>query len=917
MLLLRTLVRICFTSTSLAEYSSRRNFTLKKNKTWTDDGLLSVTGGYAVLHNNTGKVLGRIPVSQPLLSGSTLSVAGKDVEVDRCITKSEYVALITPHRTSEEEIRRRGNVQTQRQQDFVPPRANQSVQGQMKDAISRWKKKDGHNTSNSEERHIPRPATFQQALAEKTALSRAPREIPIPRHDPDAPGALVFATPKHPAQGRQTVDVVLDPLIGQRLREHQREGVKFLYECVMGLRNFDGRGCILADEMGLGKTLTTIALLWTLLTQNPVYKAPPVVQKALIVCPVSLIRNWKREFRKWLGERVGVLEFDDNNTRLSAFDGKVYRVMIIGYERLRMVADDLVKGLPIDIVICDEGHRLKTMKNKSAQAIESLNTPRRIILSGTPIQNDLGEFFAMVNFVNDGCLGSQRAFLKDFEAPIMKSRQPNASEDDIERGEEASEELARITSPFILRRTADILLDFLPAKTEYVLFCRPTSEQAKVYRHVLKSPMFHRALRSHDAAFQMITILKKICNSPALMNPMVGKDDSSTSGSLTTLNEMLPPGLAKYYHNSCSSKIRILDELLQQIRHTTDEKIVLVSNYTSTLDIIENLLANSNLKYVRLDGTVPAKKRQGMVDEFNRAKSSHLFAFLLSAKAGGVGINLIGASRLVLFDVDWNPATEDQAVARIHRQGQTRPCKIYRFLLKGAIEERIWQRQVVKRALADSIMEGGSLTVSGLGDAPMRGKSAKATFSQEELRDLFTLDDSTRLRTHDLVGCQCQCNGAGPDPASDESGTDLNNTPFDDDIPDHSQGEPAEELPDVSNLVRASPLAADKNESQERNQTAGSHAKQTGSEVKQQTAQLEELMRYVHLDTSSIPQLADGSVDLAQMEAVLDDPCLLHVLRQGEDTVAGGVSFLFKRGRAQVDDAFSPALQRGDQLTFD
>lgn len=225
--------------------------------------------------------------------------------------------------------------------------------------------------------------------------------------------------------------------------------------------------------------------------------------------------------------------------------------------------------------------------------------------------------------------------------------------------------------------------------------------------------MFDTALRSSETAFQLITILKKLCNSPALMDPKYGNDDATPSASLTTLNEMLPAGLSKLYHNSFSCKIRLLDTLLQEIHRNTDEKVVVVSNYTSTLNLIEQLLSSSGLTYLRLDGSVAAKKRQGLVDQFNRNKSSQSFAFLLSAKAGGVGLNLIGASRLVLFDVDWNPATDDQAIARIHRQGQQKHCKIYRFLIKGGLEEKIWQRQAVKRALADSIMQAGTAISSG------------------------------------------------------------------------------------------------------------------------------------------------------------------------------------------------------------
>lgn len=739
------------------------------------------------------------------------------------------------------------------------------------------------NAKAQDKNHGPiqsnRVSAFRQPLKDTVSLPKGTAETPTPRHDPNAAGALVFKRPKRVPPGRQVVDVVLDPLLARLLRPHQREGVKFLYECVMGLRDFDGQGCILADDMGLGKTLTTIALLWTLLRQSPVYRDGPVIKTALIVCPVSLIRNWKREFKKWLGlDRLGVLEFEDQNTRVSDFDGKVYQVMIIGYERLRMVADDLAKGHPIDIVICDEGHRLKTMKNKNAQAIESLNTRRRIILSGTPIQNDLGEFYAMVNFVNDGCLGSQKGFIKDFEKPIMRSRQPDASEDEIERGHEVSEELARTTSPFILRRTADILSAFLPPKTEYVLFCKPTLGQAKIYRNILKSPMFHSALRSNESAFQLITILKKLCNSPALMDPKFGNDDSTPSSSLTALNEMLPEGLSRLYHNSLSSKIRLLDELLQQVRHKTDEKVVVISNYTSTLNLIEQLLVNSNLPYLRLDGSIAAKKRQGLVDQFNKSKATQSFAFLLSAKAGGVGLNLIGASRLVLFDVDWNPATDDQAVARIHRQGQKRHCRIYRFLVKGGIEERIWQRQVVKRALAESIMQGKSMASSGLPEPG--GKGQTATFSQEELKDLFRLDESDGLRTHDLI--DCRCDGAGPTQEAAHESEDCGNGPV---VVSDSE----DEFPDITAFT----AAGMDNPTLRALKSLRSEATTTKSDLE---AECQELMRFTHLDTSILTKSEQGEAVADRVMSAIDDPCLQHIVQLQPDMLGGGgVSYVFKK----------------------
>ena len=652
----------------------------------------------------------------------------------------------------------------------------------------------------------------------------------------------------------------------------------------MGLRKFDGQGCILADDMGLGKTLTAIALLWTLLRQNPIFRDPPVIKRALIVCPVSLIWNWKREFKKWLGrDSLGVLEFDEKRTSLNQFDGRVFQVMIIGYERLRTVADDLAKGLPIDIVVCDEGHRLKTMKNKAVKAIEALNTKRRIILSGTPIQNDLGEFFAMVNFVNDGILGSQKGFSRNFEKPIMRSRQPDATSTEIERGQDASEELSRTTSPFILRRTADILSDFLPPKTEYVLFCKPTPAQAKIYRNVIRSPMFHSALRSQDTAFQLITILKKLCNSPALMDPSSGKDDTTPSSSLVALNEMLPEGFSRLYQNSISSKIRLLDQLLQHIRQTTDEKVVIISNYTSTLNLIEQLAGNSNLKSLRLDGSVPAKKRQALVDQFNQTPPEKSFLFLLSAKAGGVGLNLIGASRLVLFDVDWNPATDDQAVARIHRQGQKRPCKIYRFLIKGGLEERIWQRQIVKRALADSIMQGGASVTSASLEPTSKGKANTSTFSQEELKDLFRLDESEGLRTHDLI--ECRCEGAGREALEEDPSSTADNATGD------SDDEVAAPIVKSNTLSPKSPSSS-WSTAKEALHTPPVQAR-TGHE-----AEKLELMQYRHIDTTVLHSSdeGDGEELKASVLSAVEDTCLEHVLKLQRNMVGGGgVAYVFKK----------------------
>lgn len=466
-----------------------RKKTTKKHKTFDGDGVLAVTAGYAVLQDTSGKDLGRTMMKVLPAIGDLVSISGKDVEIDSSLSKADYLA-------GRPFLRAATTAGTSAATGF------QSVSA------------TGFFGAKA----------FKTPLLGSTVLVNTHGKEPTPRHDPAAEGALVMMRPLAVPAGKKIVDVVVDPYLTQHLRPHQREGVKFLYEAVMGMKQFDGQGAILADEMGLGKTLQTIALLWTLLKQNPVHGEQPVVKKALIVCPVTLINNWRKEFKKWLGkERIGVFVADSKANLRDFTHGKIYSMMIIGYEKLQKVQAEL-KKTHIDIVIADEGHRLKTEKNKSAQAIRGLNTKRRVILSGTPLQNDLHEFYIMVDFVNPGLLESYTIFRKEFENPIVKSRQPGVAPKDIEKGKARGAELARLTKMFVLRRTAEILAAYLPPKTEYVVFCRPSPKQVKVYKAILENPAFEGAYRSPDTSLLLITMLKKLCNSPGLLADRPGKE---------------------------------------------------------------------------------------------------------------------------------------------------------------------------------------------------------------------------------------------------------------------------------------------------------------------------------------------------------------------------------------------------------
>ncbi|KAI9711237.1 MAG: helicase [Bogoriella megaspora] len=835
-----------------------RKFTTKKNKTWDGDGLLSVSGGVAKLQDISGRDMGKAPCNAPLLPGSTLSIGGKDIEVDSVISRQDFLAgkpflgggtsaplpkaptLSFKPLTSQVEEQHTTKADLQQQKKESQQRENIHVAA---------------SQSLSVKKGFKAPQLSNTVLPKKENSSE-----PIPRHDATKEGALVMKRPGQTPKGKRVVDVVVDPLLSKHLRDHQRQGVSFLYECTMGMKSYDGEGAILADEMGLGKTLQTIALLWTLLKQNPIYEDPPVIKKALIVCPATLINNWRKEFRKWLGnERIGVFVADDKKTRLTDFTmGKSYNVMVIGYEKLRSVQEDLKKGAGIDIVIADEGHRLKTAQNKSALAIKSLNTERRIILSGTPIQNDLSEFFTMVDFVNPGLLGRYNTFKREFEAPILKSRQPEATAQDIEKGEARSEELASLTGQFILRRTAEILSQYLPPKTEYILFCKPTAAQADIYRTIISSPAFSSVLGSPEASLQLISILKKVCNSPSLLKAHISGDEPSNP-LLADMLSSVPKSSLSY--PGASAKLQVLDNLLHHLRTTyPDEKVVLASNWTTTLDMLGTLLTSLSYSFLRLDGSTPSSQRQSLVERFNHDPASRTFAFLLSAKSGGMGINLIGASRLVLFDADWNPATDAQAMARIHRDGQKRPVRIYRLLLKGAMDEKIFQRQGMKMGLADAVVDG---------------KKTAQGFSREELRDLFRLEEGQGCRTHELLGCECSGRGGGDAP-------DENVEIKEEDIgeEDEMDSEP-EELPDFPALMKASEVNMDAQE-----ERIAEGAKRARSAKMNKKGQMQTLMQYKHFDTSV---LASGEEE--EIEAAIEDDILIDLLKDKNSRV----DFMFSK----------------------
>lgn len=552
------------------------------------------------------------------------------------------------------------------------------------------------------------------------------------------------------------VPVVIDPKLAKILRPHQREGLRFLYRCTAGLVHPKAKGCIMADEMGLGKTLQCLTLMWTLLKQGP--RGKKTIEKCIVVCPSSLVRNWANEIDKWLG--VGVLNslaIDGKSTKGSSIgdaienwadatgNGIVSPVLIISYETLRRNIEKL-NNCEVGLVLADEGHRLKNGDSLTFNALNSINCERRIILSGTPIQNDLSEYFSLLNFANPGLLGNRNEFRKNYEIHILRGRDSLATDKEKEKGDAKLKELTELVQKFIIRRTNDILSKYLPVKYEYVIFCGLSDMQKQLYNYFITSPDIKKLLKGENSQpLKAIGLLKKLCNHPNLLSlpddiegcesliPEDYKDDTNSMGRNREIQT--------WY----SGKFQMLERFLFKIDRETDDKIVVISNYTQTLDLVEKLCRQHKFGSLRLDGTMNISKRQKLVDKFNKPDGKE-FVFLLSSKAGGCGINLIGANRLILMDPDWNPASDQQALARVWRDGQKKNCFIYRFISTGTIEEKIFQRQSAKMQLSSCVVDSVD--------------DVERLFSSDNLKQLFQFNTKTICETHDTYKCK-RCDASG------------------------------------------------------------------------------------------------------------------------------------------------------------
>jgi DNA excision repair protein ERCC-6 len=524
-------------------------------------------------------------------------------------------------------------------------------------------------------------------------------------------------------------DLKLPGDIYPALFDYQKTGVQWLGELYS-----QQVGGIIGDEMGLGKTIQIISFLAAL------HYSKKLTKPIIVVAPATVLRQWVNEFHRWWPPlRVSILHTSGsgmlnvrNERRIEDYEepfrGRQDKKPPKSHKLAKGVADRVVQHghvlvttyaglqtygdilIPIDwgYAVLDEGHKIRNPNTAITIYCKELRTANRIILSGTPMQNNLVELWSLFDFVYPMRLGTLVNFRNQFEVPIKIGGYANATNLQIMTATKCAETLKDAISPYLLQRLkADVAAD-LPKKSEQVLFCKLTKPQREAYEMFLNSDDMTSILNRTRQALYGIDILRKICNHPDLLDPRLRNKTGYRWG-----------------NPNKSGKMQVVKALLDMWKKTGD-KALLFSQGVQMLNVIEQFVKNlGGFKYLRMDGSTNIKDRQSMVDRFNNDPDLHVF--LLTTKVGGLGVNLTGANRVIIFDPDWNPSTDVQARERAWRLGQKKEVTIYRLMTAGTIEEKIYHRQIFKQFLADKIL---------------KDPKQRQTFHMKDLYDLFTLGSS-------------------------------------------------------------------------------------------------------------------------------------------------------------------------------
>ncbi|KYQ90628.1 SNF2-related domain-containing protein [Tieghemostelium lacteum] len=465
--------------------------------------------------------------------------------------------------------------------------------------------------------------------------------------------------------------------IYSKLFEYQVTGVKWLWEL-----HQQEAGGIVGDEMGLGKTIQIVSFLASL------HYSKMLGGPALIVAPATLLSNWVKEFHKWWPAfRVGLYHSSGNNRNeiVDVISDRGH-ILLTTYESIR-INQDILLDHHWEYIVLDEGHKIKNPDAEITLSCKQFQTCHRLILSGSPIQNKLTELWSLFDFVFPGKLGTLPIFQSQFSTPIGQGAYSNSSILQVQTAYKCAVALRDLISPYMLRRVKSDVLKSLPSKNEQVLMCPLTESQEKLYLEFLESNDVQSVLEGKRNLLYGIDVLKKICNHPDILH--INPDDEDHP--------------EDYGNMERSAKLKVVQQILPMWKKQND-KVLLFCQTRQMLDIIEDFIRKeTKFQYRRMDGTTSVKNRQTLVEEFNL--DPDIFIFLLTTKVGGLGLNLTGANRVILFDPDWNPSTDAQARERVYRIGQKKMVTIYRLVTLGTIEEKIYHRQIYKQFLTNKILK--------------------------------------------------------------------------------------------------------------------------------------------------------------------------------------------------------------------
>lgn len=507
---------------------------------------------------------------------------------------------------------------------------------------------------------------------------------------------------------------------GMQLHPYQLEGINWLrYSWANSVDT------ILADEMGLGKTIQTATFLYSLFKEGHC-KGP-----FLIAVPLSTVINWEREFELWAPDlycityvgdkdsraiiRENELSFDENAVRGSKpsklrANSVKFNVLITSYELVSIDAACL-GSIDWSCLVVDEAHRLKSNQSKFFKYLASYNINYKLLLTGTPLQNNLEELYHLLNFLNRNKFNDLTAFQSEF-ADVSK--------------EEQVKRLHEMLGPHMLRRLKADVLKSMPSKSEFIVRVELSPLQKKYYKYILTKNFDALNTKSGGGACSLLNImmdLKKCCNHPYLF-PAAAEEAPLGPGGGYNVDAL----------TKAAGKLVLLSKMLRLLKEQ-GHRVLIFSQMTKVLDLLEDFLDGEGYKYERIDGGITGNLRQEAIDRFN-APGAPQFVFLLSTRAGGLGINLATADTVIIYDSDWNPHNDIQAFSRAHRIGQANKVMIYRFVTRNSVEERVTQVAKRKMMLTHLVVRPG-----------MGGKGT--TFSKQELDDILKFGTEDLFKEND------------------------------------------------------------------------------------------------------------------------------------------------------------------------